>query len=574
MKREQIKFLIVDIIVNKITNFTKNINKSLTMYTMKVSNSMVNKFKNKPNAQAIATNIMKDITVMATNGSTINSDAIAKLEMAAIINILSSNKQKNYLANEVVYLFKKYLPNDPKLKSQLQQAANLQQLSRKTRSFDKMVENMVNKFTDIVQNINKGLTSVDVDIENEIKKRIRQELETEINNTNTNINEIINDLSNYINKSFKNITEESCLSTFESQKMTNRLRLISGKGSTIKVYQLAKTDAIAKCISKEKIGNKFLKGLLNDKSYNSLLKKDNNIEPIFSNNKKFVKKKQHDSEELVPYKKIFGVRNNKIFMHENNLLSSVQKKILDNINIKGVYHIKISKEVLFKTLKVNEISNLKSLDSLNNAYHMIMSIINKMQQNLFNFGLYIKMNEEIISIYLPKLFLEKDNLENNINKFFDTIIMNNTSDRNTPYEKNKKKGLHLSKFFSIKFFTRLNRDNNGKIILANLIDSMAKLGILFFLPYILYSSEIDPVLLITNIEYFSNFIIENMVTLVSDKCRLNYLKKELLSNDTVCDTNIEKFTETPVVNNSKYDCNNYIVIISIIIIIIVLLKKN
>ena len=244
--------------------------------------------------------------------------------------------------------------------------------------------------------------------------------------------------------------------------------------------------------------------------------------------------------------------------------------MLDIINNKGVYPIKISKEVLFKTLKVNEISNLKSLNDLNNAYHMIMNIINTIRQFLFNFGLYIKMNEEIISIYLPRLFLEKDNLENNINKFFDTINMNNIQ------HENKKKALHLFKFFCIKFFTRLNRDNKGKIILVNLIDSIAKLGILFFLPYILYSSKTDPILLLTNIEYFSNFIIENMVTLVSDKCRLNYLKKELLSNDnaTCWNAKIEQFTETPVVNNSKCDCNNYIVIISIIIIIIFLLKKN
>ena len=40
--------------------------------------------------------------------------------------------------------------------------------------------------------------------------------------------------------------------------------------------------------------------------------------------------------------------------------------------------------------------------------------------------------------------------------------------------------------------------------------------------------------LLSNVEYFSNFIIENMVTLVSDRCRLNSVRKDLLENGSSC----------------------------------------
>ena len=85
---------------NKIDNFTKNVKKAVTNNTMKVSNEMVNDFKNNINAQTIAEKLLDDIAIVASRGAEIdiNQDKSAMLEMAAIVNILSSNEQNN-LAN-------------------------------------------------------------------------------------------------------------------------------------------------------------------------------------------------------------------------------------------------------------------------------------------------------------------------------------------------------------------------------------------------------------------------------------------------------------------------------------------
>ena len=92
----------------KVNNFTRNINKTITENTMSVSNEMVNEFKNKSNAEALASNVLEDVVIVASKGAKIdiNQDASAKLEMAAVVNILASNEQKNDLANKVSQLWK------------------------------------------------------------------------------------------------------------------------------------------------------------------------------------------------------------------------------------------------------------------------------------------------------------------------------------------------------------------------------------------------------------------------------------------------------------------------------------
>ena len=268
---------------NKVENFTKNVNKSVTNNTMNVSNEMVNEFKNSTSAQAVAENILNDVTIMASGGAEIdiNQDASAKLEMAAIVNILSSNEQKNTLANKVTNALKASIENDAQLKSDLQQAAKVQEMSEKAEGFGNMVGNMVDKFSGMAENMVKSLTGgsssekSEADIERTVEKSISQSLENEIKNTNINENDIVNSLEVEIKNSFKNMTQDECLGSAKSRNLAEKLKLLADTGAKIKVLQVAKADAIAKCISTKKIGNKALSGLANDNSYKAVLDSKN-----------------------------------------------------------------------------------------------------------------------------------------------------------------------------------------------------------------------------------------------------------------------------------------------------------
>ena len=268
---------------SKVTNFTKNVNKSITDNTMKVSNSMVNEFKSSTSAQAIASNLLEDVTIMASGGAEIdiNQDASAKLEMAAIVNILSSNEQKNTLANKVTAALQASIKNDSKLKAQLSQAAKIEAKAKKAGGFGNMVGGMVDKFAGMAEGMMKSATGgsssskSNSDTVRNIRTKISTSLETEINNTNINENTIINKMSVDIKNSFKNMTEDECLGSAESRNMMRKLKLLADTGAKIKVMQVAKTDAIAKCISTKKIGNKALTGLATDNSYKSTLDSSN-----------------------------------------------------------------------------------------------------------------------------------------------------------------------------------------------------------------------------------------------------------------------------------------------------------
>ena len=149
-----------------------------------------------------------------------------------------------------------------------------------------------------------------------------------------------------------------------------------------------------------------------------------------------------------------------------------------------------------------------------------------MLPKLLEVGLYSKIDQDKISFYLPQFMLEKDSLEENINTFFNLIKPKEDPNNDTAI---------MIKNIVIKFFTRLNRDNKGKHIFANMVDSIVKLGITFFLPIVMSESKkLNQMALLSNVEYFSDFIIENMVTLVSDRCRLNSVKRDLLINGSSC----------------------------------------
>ena len=268
---------------NKISNFTKNINKSVNQSTMNVSNEMVNEFKSSSSANATASNLIDGAFLVASNGATVDfsQDAAAKLEMAAIVNILSSNEQKNTLANKVSAAIEAQIKNDSKLKSQLSQAAKIQAKAKKSKGFGNMVNNLVDKFAGMASSMMKSLTGgsskekTDTDVETKIRNKISTSLENEINNTNINENEFVNQMTATIKNSFKNMTQDECLGTAESRNAIRKIKAMADTGATIKVLQVAKADAIAKCISTKKIGNKALSGLTNDNSYQSALRGSN-----------------------------------------------------------------------------------------------------------------------------------------------------------------------------------------------------------------------------------------------------------------------------------------------------------
>jgi len=282
---------------SKITKFTTNINKLVNNNTIKISNKIINDFKSKSktNARANVTTIMKNITVipdLVNIQQNVNHYASkldpwdAKLTMAAIINILSSTKQKTDLAKKVTAALNTQIKT--KLQYELQQAAAIQKKAVEANGFGNMVGNMVDKLTDMVEEMvakmvanYKGSSSSksNSDIEKEITRQISRLIDNEINNTTIyttiNTSDIVNKLSMDLSNSITNMSIDSCLGSTESRNMAARLNEIAADGPKITVLQVAKSDAIAKCISTKKIGNKALTGLTNDNSYKSILDTSN-----------------------------------------------------------------------------------------------------------------------------------------------------------------------------------------------------------------------------------------------------------------------------------------------------------
>lgn len=283
----------------KVNNFTKNVNKSITNSTMKVSNEMVNEFKNSSTAKAVAENLLEDVTIVANNGAEIDitQDASAKLEMAAVVKILSSNEQKNDLANKVVDALKTQVENDSKLKGQLAQAAKIQKKAADSKGF----ANMVGKLADTAGSMVRSLTGGSSKETNEtnIRNKVKNKLEQEINNTNINENEVINNINNEIKNSFKNMTEDECLGSASARNMARKLKMLADTGAKIKVMQVAKADAIAKCISTKKIGNKALTGLTNDKTFTSDTSTKNTTSMKGSSKQKASMKDEKESRDAI-----------------------------------------------------------------------------------------------------------------------------------------------------------------------------------------------------------------------------------------------------------------------------------
>jgi hypothetical protein len=85
-----------------------------------------------------------------------------------------------------------------------------------------------------------------------------------------------------------------------------------------------------------------------------------------------------------------------------------------------------------------------------------------------------------------------------------------------------------------KFFGRINKDGKGKVIFSNMVDSVTKLGTVFLLPQLLNKINANSILLFSKIEYFVNFVVDNLSTVVTENCRLNPLHRDLLENVDQC----------------------------------------
>ena len=259
-------------LTTKVTNFTKNVNKNISDNTMNISNEMVQQFVNKNKGTAVAENIMKNLKVLAKDGSniTIKQDAKAKLQMAAIVNIINNNEQKNELANKVASAIQAKIQSDNILKTDMIQAAKIEKASQNADGF----ANMVGKIASAAQSMVGGLTgggNTEKNVEQEIKNSVSNLINTELNNTTINENEMISKLTTNISNSFKTINEDECLGISMSKNMSEELDFFAKGNSNIKFIQEANTEAIVKCISNKRIGNKTLSGLTNDTAFKSAL---------------------------------------------------------------------------------------------------------------------------------------------------------------------------------------------------------------------------------------------------------------------------------------------------------------
>lgn len=238
---------------------------------------------------------------------------------------------------------------------------------------------------------------------------------------------------------------------------------------------------------------------------------------------------------------IFKFENNKVILKEtkNEFEEGAKGKIiklLNFINKQGIYDIKINLENVVKKLKLNQFNHTKrySVDGLKKT-------IIKSSPFLLISGLIVIIDEQnIVHLALPKFFLDRDTFEESFEEFMDII----------PNANSFNQLINMARPYIKKLFIRINRDGNGKAIFSNILDSLIKLGLTFSLIVHRNVRGKDEAKLIPYLEYFSNFVIENITTMVSDKCRSKTLEKDLFDNDMIC--KVPKLEENcPVCNCSE-----------------------
>lgn len=251
----------------KINNVNKVLNKSMTDVTTEVSNKMVDEFKSKSGASALAENTLRNVTIMAAEGAKVNitQDAAAQIEMAAMIQMVSDNQIKNDTASKVANEMLAKVKQDAAAKSALIEAAKIEEKSKEAQGFANMVGNLTNMASDMLGSLTGN--SSEVKSNTDIEKEITTKINNEINNTNINENEVMNKIETTVENEFKKLTVDECFGNAESRNMMEQLTLMGGKGSQIVIAQVASTSAVAKCMTNRGIGNKALSSIANDAGF-------------------------------------------------------------------------------------------------------------------------------------------------------------------------------------------------------------------------------------------------------------------------------------------------------------------
>jgi len=259
----------------KISNFTSNVTSSAMSATLNVTNKLVTENTNSSSANSTATNILEDIVIFASDGSTVNIDqkSDAKMQMSTIVSILTDNTIKNKLAQDVSTQMDANIKNDTKLKASMAQAAKIVQRSDKAKG----LANMVNSLTKMASDMVAKLTGSDSTTmsNKDIETTITTKMNTEIDSKTYNKSSASTALKNAISTSIKNTTKSSCLANALSQNKLDKFRAVIGGGSTVNVYQQANAKTFSKCSFSSKTGNAALAAMSTRSEFKSELKQFN-----------------------------------------------------------------------------------------------------------------------------------------------------------------------------------------------------------------------------------------------------------------------------------------------------------
>ena len=221
-------------------NIKKIININISENTMNVANEMIQQFVTKNKATSVAENILKDVIIIGTKGSNIDitQKSNAMLEMAAIVNIVNNNEQKNELANKVANAVQTKIKNDYILNKK---SLELELVYTKSKIIiDKIINNIKNKIKQLNLNNNSNLGDIIVNYFN-------LEMDKHIATTKISNKFLLQRIKNTLISIFNSINENTCLNSAKARNMAEKLKLLGNKN--VRVLQVAKTDSIVKCIS-------------------------------------------------------------------------------------------------------------------------------------------------------------------------------------------------------------------------------------------------------------------------------------------------------------------------------------
>lgn len=201
--------------------------------TINVVNEMVQQFVTKNKTTSVAENILKDVTLVASKGSNINNTikSDAMLKMAAIINIVNNNEQKNKLANKVINAVQTRIKNDNILNNR---SLRFELVYTKPKIIqDKIINNIK------IINNNSNLDRI-------IYKLVGLEMDKHITTNKISNKFLLQRIKNNLISIFNSVNEKTCLSSTKARNMAQKLKMIGN--NNVRVLRVVKEDAILKCI--------------------------------------------------------------------------------------------------------------------------------------------------------------------------------------------------------------------------------------------------------------------------------------------------------------------------------------